>query len=148
MPTNLQAALNPNDLVGGVKGGLGFQKKQFAENNQHIFHHNAVLGQAYASSEATGNRNQSSGRADPMGAIPLKPNAMNYESASQLQKKLSASPPAGGASEFRKASPDLQGPYSNGGALSRHGQPSAGQRAANAMMSDFSRPPLEYSSSI
>ena len=105
MPTNMQAALNPNDLVGGKKGGQGYQKKQFGENNQHIFHHNAVLGQAYASSEAaTGGRNQSSGRADGMGVIPLKPNAMNYESASQLQKKLSASPPAGGASEFRKAS--------------------------------------------
>ena len=31
MPTNMQAPLNPNDLVGGVKGGLGYQKKQFAE---------------------------------------------------------------------------------------------------------------------
>ena len=30
-------------------------------------------------------RNLSSGK-EPVGAIPLKPNAMNYESASQLQK--------------------------------------------------------------
>ena len=52
-------------------------------------------------------------------------------------------------SEFRKASPDLFGPY---GGLGRNGQPSAGQRAANAMMSDFGRgagqQTLEYSSSI
>ena len=52
-------------------------------------------------------------------------------------------------SEFRKASPDLVGPY---GGLGRNGQPSAGQRAANAMMSDFSRgggqQTMEYSSSI
>ena len=42
MPTATTAPLNPNDW-NGLKGGQGFQKKQFQDNNQHIFHHNAVL---------------------------------------------------------------------------------------------------------
>ena len=41
MPTMAQAAMNPNDLGAG-----GYQKKQFKEMNQHVFHHNAVLPHA------------------------------------------------------------------------------------------------------
>ena len=82
MPTSNQATLNPNDLVGN-RGGEGYQKKQFLQNNQHIFHHNAVL--PYQTGEQPNIRNLSSGK-EALANIPLKPNAMNYESASQLQK--------------------------------------------------------------
>ena len=40
IPTALQSSLNPNDY-NNVKAN--YAKKQFAEQNQHYIHHNAVL---------------------------------------------------------------------------------------------------------
>ena len=61
----------------------------------------------------------------------MKPNAMSYESASQLQKEVDASTPAGVQSEFRKASPDVASARENSGnnnpyGLARQGMPSPG----------------------
>ena len=49
--TSQNMPLNPNDFsgpknaegIGGARSPPGFQKKQFADMNQHYIHHNAVL---------------------------------------------------------------------------------------------------------
>lgn len=86
MPTKAQATLNPNDYTSSMKGGPGFQKKQFVEMNQHIFHHNAVLPTAGVQ-ESSNTRNVAPHSfKDPYANIPIKPNQMSIESANQLQK--------------------------------------------------------------
>ena len=87
MPNMSQASLNPNDYQ-GLKGGAGYQKKQFAESNQHYIHHNAVLPITemppnYARN-AAGMRSPSA--KDPYDSLPIKPNLMTQQTASQLQK--------------------------------------------------------------
>ena len=52
---------------------LGDWKKQFLENNQHIFHHNAVLPASQLDGNATRNPGTGSNK-DPYGTIALKPN--------------------------------------------------------------------------
>ena len=70
-------------------------------------------------------------------SIAAKPNSLSYERNSQLQKRVDAAPTAGIISEFRKSSPGPRAVGSN--SLNRNGQPSAGQRAANAMMNDIQK---------
>lgn len=80
MPTMNQASVNPNDYQ-GLKGGAGYQKKQFGEMNQHYFSHNAVLpGQIDASGQSdskTRNGGASPYVKDPYSNIPMKPNQMS-----------------------------------------------------------------------
>ena len=156
MPTAAQATLNPNDYTSSMKGGPGFQKKQFTDVNQHIFHHNAVLpGNVQAEKSgaraSAGPPNPSSPYyKDPYANIAMKPTQMSKDNSNQLQKNVSASTPAGVISELRKSSPGghRNNPDERSGrsrelaannSLTRIGQESAG-RAANAMMYDYRVP--------
>ena len=107
MPNMAQASLNPNDYSSSIKGGPGYQKKQFADANQHYIHHNAVLPVTdlppnYARN-AAGQRSPHS--RDPYESLPTKPNQMTMQQANQLQMQQNASTPAGVISELRKSSP-------------------------------------------
>ena len=107
MPNMAQASLNPNDYSNSNKGGPGFQRKQFANTNQHYIHHNAVL--PVTEMQAGYGRNAASQRSlnvkDPYANLAIKPNQMSPQAANQLQKQNNASTPAGVISDLRKASP-------------------------------------------
>lgn len=85
MPTANQAVLNPNDLQGGLKGGAGYQKKQYSEVNQHYIHHNAVLP---ADTQPPRARPMAKEYVDPYANISTKPNSLSPEVNNQLQMRV------------------------------------------------------------
>ena len=87
MPTANQATLNPNDLQGNLKGGAGYQKKQYAEVNQHYMHHNAVLPPEQSPARA---RPMAKEFKDPYANISIKPNSLKPHENNQLQMRVDA----------------------------------------------------------